>query len=378
MKNGFKVLDSDIHVIEPASLFEDYLEAPFRSRMPVMQRSDVTGVDTWVIDGKPFPLWNEWPEFAKANALLKTKKERTPFQVKAFEHGFDAATTLEAMDIEGVDVAALFRTNGGTWIVGLDDLEPDYAAALCRAYNNWMRDYCATDPDRLKGIALLPLQALDLAIEEARRAVTELGFVGVTVHTEPVNGRLLYDEEVEPLWTEVERLGAAVCLHGTSTAPGREDISRKFLRHPSPRTMTHALSFPTQIMSAMAGLTMTGVLERHPALRVAFLEANCGWLPWLLYRLDDQHAKYMETDLSLQPSEYFLRQCVLSMEADEELAADVMERYGNDIMVISTDYPHPDSAFPHAMDEFFELDLPDESRRKVLWDNCARLYALES
>ena len=107
-----------------------------------------------------------------------------------------------------------------------------------------MRDYCATDPDRLKGIALLPLQALDLAIEEARRAVTELGFVGVTVHTEPVNGRLLYDEEVEPLWTEVERLGAAVCLHGTSTAPGREDISRKFLRHPSPRTMTHALSFP--------------------------------------------------------------------------------------------------------------------------------------
>ena len=168
------------------------------------------------------------------------------------------------MDIEGVDVAALFRTNGGTWIVGLDDLEPDYAAALCRAYNNWMRDYCATDPDRLKGIALLPLQALDLAIEEARRAVTELRFVGVTVHTEPVNGRLLYDEEVEPLWTEVERLGAAVCLHGTSTAPGREDISRKFLRHPSPRTMTHALSFPTQIMGAMAGLTMTGVLERHP------------------------------------------------------------------------------------------------------------------
>ena len=84
-----------------------------------------------------------------------------------------------------------------------------------------------------------------------------------------------------------------------------------------------------------------------------------------------------ETDLPLQPSEYFLRQCVLSMEADEELAADVMERFGNDLMVISTDYPHPDSAFPHAMNEFFELDLPDETRRKVLWDNCARLYALE-
>ena len=378
MKNGFRILDSDIHVIEPGSLFEDYLEEPFRARMPVMRRSDVTGVDTWVIDGQVFPLWNEWPDFAQANAILKAKKEQTPFQVSAYERAFDAPSTLEAMDIEGVDVAALFRTNGGTWIVGLDDLEPDYAYALCRAYNNWMHDYCQTDPARLKGIALLPLQAIDLAIEEARRVVTELGFVGVTVHTEPVNGRLLYDDVVEPLWSEIERLGTAVCLHGTSTAPGREDISRKYLRHPVARTMTHALSFPTQIMGAVAGLTFSGVLERHPALRVAFLESNCSWLPWLLYRLDDQQEKYNEVPLSRKPSEYFLNQCVLSMEADETLAADVMERFGDDMMVISTDYPHPDSAFPHAMDEFFSLDLPDATRRKVLWDNCAKLYKIDT
>ena len=188
MRNGFRILDSDIHVIEPGTLFEDYLDGPFRSRMPVMRRSDVTGVDTWVIEGQVFPIWNEWPEFAQANAALKRKKEQTPFQVKAFSQGFDAATTLEAMDMEGVDVAALFRTNGGTWILGLDDLDPEYAAALCRAYNDWMRDYCNADPERLKGVALLPLQAIDLAVEEARRAVNELGFVGVTVHPEPVNG----------------------------------------------------------------------------------------------------------------------------------------------------------------------------------------------
>lgn len=377
MKNGYRILDSDIHVIEPAHLFDEHLEGPFRSRMPVMRRSDVTGVDTWVIDGRMFPLWNEWPEFDRANAGLKAKKERTASQVRAFERGFDAATTLEAMDLEGVDVAALFRTNGGTWIIGLDDLEPEYAAALCRAYNDWMHDYCKTDPARLKGIALLPLQAIDLAVEEARRAVEELGFVGVTVHPEPVNGRLLYDEAVEPLWSEIERLGTAVCLHGTSTAPGREDISRKYLRHPAARTVTHALSFPLQLMGALAGLTVSGVLERHPGLRIAFLEANCSWLPWLLYRLDDQQEKYDEHSLPLKPSEYFLRQCVVSMEADERLARDVMERYGDGLLVISTDYPHPDSAFPHAMDEFFELDMPDESRRKVLWDNCAKLYRLD-
>lgn len=376
MKNGFRVVDSDIHVIEPGSLFEDYLEEPFRHRMPTMTRSDITGVDSWVIDGQLFPIWNEWPEFVEANARLQAKKQQTPFQVKAFERRFNPATTLEAMDLEGVDIAALFRTNGGTWILGLDHLEPEYAAALCRAYNNWMYDYCQADPARLKGVALLPLQAIDLAVEEVKRVVTDLGFVGVTVHPEPVNGRLLYDEEVEPLWSEIERLGTAVCLHGTSTAPGREDISRKYLRHPAGRTLTHAISFPSQIMGALAGLVLSGVLERHAALRIAFLEANCSWLPWLLYRLDDQQEKYGDSPLPLRPSEYFLRQCVISMEADESLALDVMAKYGDDLVVISTDYPHPDSAFPHAMDEFFSLGMSEEARRKVLWDNCAKLYGL--
>ncbi len=334
MRHGFKILDSDIHVIEPPDMFENHLEDPFRNRIPVVQRSDVTGVDTWIVDGQVYPLWNEWPEFTKANLGLKNKKQLTPQQVRAFERQFDARSTLEAMDEEGVDVTALFRTNGGTWVIGMDDLDPEYATALCRAYNNWMAEYCATDPERLKGIALLPLQAIDMAIEEARRAVNELGFVGVTLHPEPVNGRLLYDPEVEPLWDEIERLGTAVCLHGTSTAPGREDISRKFLRHPAGRTLTHAISFPTQMMGAMAGLTLSGVLERHQDLRVAFLEANCSWLPWMLYRLDDQQAKYADSPLPMPPSEYFRRQCVISMEASAQLVEDLIDHIRSENLVI--------------------------------------------
>lgn len=375
-KNGFRVFDSDIHVVEPADLFENHLDAPFRDRIPRMQRSDVTGVDTWMINGQSFPVWNEWPEFAAANAGLKEKKAQTPHQVRAFERGFDAVTTLEAMDAEGVDVAALFRTIGGTMVIGTDGLDPDYASALCRAYNDWIAQYAGTDSARLKGIALLPLQSVDQAIEEARRAVDELGFVGVTMHLEPVDGRLLYDPEVEPLWDELEKLGTAVCLHGTSTAPGVEDISRKYLRHPAARTLTHTVSFPTQIMGAMAGMVLSGVLERHPGLRVAFLEANCSWLPWFLYRLDDQQRKYTDSPLALPPSEYFRRQCFISMEADEELVADVLPHFGDEHLVVSTDYPHPDSGFPNVMDEFFELDLSDETRTKVLWDNCARLYGI--
>ena len=377
MKNGYRILDSDIHVIEPGDLFENYLEHPFRSNIPRIERSELTGFDTWSIDGgRVFPPWIKWPEFIAANETLRVRKSATPEQVAAFETGFDAKTTLAAMDLEGVDVAALLRTLGGMWVIGTDGIDPEYAAALCRAYNNWLHDYCSIDPSRLKGVAILPLQAIDLAIEEARRAVVELGFVGVTVHCEPVDGRLLYDTAVEPLWDEIERLGIAACMHGTSTAPGVDDISRKFLRHPAGRTLTHAISFPLQMMSAMSGLILSGVMERHPALRIAFLEANCSWLPWLLYRLDDQQEKYTDSPLSMVPSEYFKRQSFISMEVDEDLAKGVIDAIGDDHLILSTDYPHPDSAFPHAIDEFFDRDLSDSTRRKVLWDNCARLYGL--
>jgi predicted TIM-barrel fold metal-dependent hydrolase len=376
-KNGFRIFDSDIHVIEPANLFEDFLEAPYRDRIPRVRRSDVTGVDTWVIDGRSFPMWNEWPEYAAANARLAERKASTPLQVKAFEHGFDAATTLEAMDAEGVDATALFRTIGGTGVIGMDGLGDEYATALCRAYNNWLSSYCAADPARLKGVALLPLQSVDMAIEEARRAVQELGFVGVTVHCEPVDGHMLHDARMEPLWAELVRLNVPLCLHGTSTAPGELDVSRKFLHRPAGRTLTHTVAFPMQIMGAFAGLALSGTLERHPSLRVALLEANCSWLPWFLYRLDDQQRKYADSPLPLEPSAYFHRQCVASMEADEALALEALPHLGADHLVVSTDYPHPDSGFPHVMDEFFELDLSDDARRQILWDNCIRLYGLE-
>ncbi len=376
-KGGFRIMDSDLHVIEPGDLFLRYLPPELQDRAPRLEVNDVSAIDTWVVDGAPFPYWGRWPEFFQANQRLRDKKGQSEFQLNAFQRGFDPQSTLQAMDMEGVDVAVLYRTTGGLLGMAIDDLGPELAAALCRAYNDWIADYCKAAPDRLKGVGALSLRDIDLAIDEARRAVRELGFVGVTVHCEPVNGRLPYDPEVEPLWSELERLGTSVGFHGTSTAPSREDVTRKYLGHPAGRTLTHALSFPTQMMGMVAGMTLSGVLERHPRLRVAFLEANCSWLPWLLYRLDDQWRKYTDAPLEKPPSEYFLRQCYISLEADEEMAAEVVRRLGDDMLVISTDYPHPDSAFPEAMNEFLAQDLPAATKRKVLWDSTARLYGLD-
>ena len=91
--------------------------------------------------------------------------------------GFDAKTQLQAMDREGLDVAALYPSIG-LGIMMRDDMDPKLAAAIARAYNNWLYDFCQTDPKRLKGVAMLPLHDPNEAVKEAQRAVGKLGFIG--------------------------------------------------------------------------------------------------------------------------------------------------------------------------------------------------------
>ena len=81
--------------------------------------------------------------------------------------------------------------------------------------------------------------------------------------------------------------------------------------------------------------------------------------------------------MSLLPSEYFKRQCFVSVDPDEYLVEDVVKRVGDDNLVFSTDWPHGDARFPVAVDTLLGLPgLEDETKRKILWDNTARMYSL--
>ena len=188
-KNGFRIMDSDLHVIEPEDLYQRYLEEPFKERAPRREWSHVSGLTRWNVDGRVFPYDGI---DRRDDARLMAKKESTSFQAEAYKRNFDASSTLEAMDIEGVEVAALFRTHGMIGQV-FDDMEPEYAAALCRAFNSWIAEYCRSNPERLRGVAIIPLNDMELAVGETLRAVKELGLVGISVHPDPVNGRVLFD-----------------------------------------------------------------------------------------------------------------------------------------------------------------------------------------
>ena len=373
-KQGFRIMDSDLHVIEPEDMYQRYLEEPFKARAPRKVRSHIGALEKWEVDGHSAPYWIDNPSIMEANAPQAANRERTAPQTKAYAQNFDAASTLEAMDIEGVDVAVLYRSIGGLIGQAMDILEPDFSVALCRAYNNWLADYCQKDPSRLRGAGLVSLQDIDAAVREVRRIVAELGLVGVSIHPDPANGRLLYDPDVDPLWQEIQSLDVAVGIHGTSTAPAKDDLTRKFVHHPAGRIVQRTLCFPWQLMNSMAGILASGVVHRFPDLRIAFLEGNCSWLPWMLYRLDEQWEMHGAAILTQKPSDYFQSNCYISVDVDEYLVNDVIARLGDDNIVFSTDYPHYDSSFPEAINTFLALDVPQESKHKILWDNCARYY----
>jgi predicted TIM-barrel fold metal-dependent hydrolase len=134
----------------------------------------------------------------------------------------------------------------------------------------------------------------------------------------------------------------------------------------------------------MASLMLEGALERHPGLRVAFLESGTGWLPYWLARLDG-HAEWMHdtetAGLSLTPSEYFARQCTISTDPDDPLAAWTVSQVGADHVVWASDFPHPDAMYPDAVASFFEESaehgLGGADLDAVLWDTPVRFYRLE-
>jgi predicted TIM-barrel fold metal-dependent hydrolase len=278
------------------------------------------------------------------------------------------------MDAEGIDVAVLYPTIGlGCWAIS----DPHAAIAVSRAYNDWLAAYCAAAPARLHGAAMVPFQDPDAAVAELRRASEELGFVSVFVRPNPCRGRAIVDAAYEPFWAAAAELGVAVGIH-EGFQPGVPSLGSD--RTPRNILVLHATSHTLEQMFACAQLIANGVLERHPGLRVVFLEAGGGWVPYWLERLDRQVSSYggYAPAMKLKPSEYFSRQCWISFEIDEATLPALAPFVGADRIVWGSDYPHADSTFPGALTELRKTiaPLPAAARDRILGMNATELYGI--
>ena len=221
--------------------------------------------------------------------------------------------------------------------------------------------------------AMLPVQAPDLAVEEARRAAAS-GAACFYVRPNPVAGRNLYHQDYDALWQTIAELGKPICLHD-SGSPHLPSFGERMETH----TSGHIIAHPFEAMVAMMSLIWFGVIERHPGLKVVHVEADAGWLPYWLQRMEqhfDFSGKAEHPQLNRHPTEYFKSNFLVAARGDEMTLPAAVELVGADYLTFNTDYPHPDGTWPQGMADFEAQPISDEARRKIFWDNAAPVFGL--
>jgi uncharacterized protein len=364
------VFDADGHVVEPQRVWDELLPARFRDYAPrVLQAEghyrfacgDRTG---FRLEGR-----------AEAVGAPGQTPKRSEAPVAA-RGGSEPSPRLVDMAVDQIDAVALYPTFG-LMIQGVVDREP--ALALCRAVNDWLAEYCSHARDRLIGIGTLPMTDAGDAVREARRCVEELGFRGVWRRPEHFDALpRLQDEAYEPLWSYLEDAGVPFAIHpGMSGLVPFDELQRRYDDYFSP---LHAAHFPMEQMLALTTFVAFGILERHPKLRVAFLESGAVWALSYVHRLDE-HLELFGFDraaLTMPPSEYFRRQCFVSVEEVEPGLSAMLDEYPGSV-VFASDYPHADGTFPGSTRGLLETrELDRTAVRRVLRDNALRLYGLAS
>ena len=355
-------IDIDGHVYETEEMWDQYVEAGFHDRRPIFVK-DHWGKLRWMIDG---------------NVMSRGRGSWNPdsFPVAGCKRpgGYDPVQRLPDMDLEGIDVSVLYPSLGLAF-AGLHDAP--FAAALCRAMNNWLADYCSEDPRRIRGVATLPLQDLPVAEEELKRCVETLGFRTLLVQTN-VHLRNVDDHAYDRLYHYCQDSGISVGFHpGFGAGSAGAGVERFVNRY----VIAHAVGFTFEGMLSAAVVVMNGLLERFPTLRCAVLEAGTGWIPYWMERLDEHFEKRRDElpDITMKPSEYFKHpNLFFSCESDEEMLPYTLAVIGDDRLVMASDYPHWDAPFPDSVTGITKrTDLSDEQKRKILIDN-AKVYLGEN
>jgi predicted TIM-barrel fold metal-dependent hydrolase len=360
------VVDADGHVVEPEAAWADMPEG----HRPVITR-DASGYEHVVVAGTEIlavPLGT----LATPGSVFSDPSSFRPL-AEAQRGGFDPVVRLADMDGEGIDQAMLFPSVGlYAWAI----TDAAAAVSVAKAYNDWLSSYCAADSARLFGAAMLPVQDPAAAVSELRRASEQLGLKAAFVRPNPCMGRSLQDPAYEPIWTLAEELDLTIGIHeGSSVIIPTLGSDRPF----NPLVL-HAVSHSFEEMLAFAQLVAFGVLERHPSLRLVFLESGGGWAPFWVERLDEQAETFggFCPEMRLRPSEYFARQCWISYEVDEATLPALLPFIGEDHVVWGSDYPHHDATFPGAVDAIKRTIAPlgPAQRAKVLGGNASVLYKL--
>ncbi|HXY92428.1 MAG TPA: amidohydrolase family protein [Acidimicrobiia bacterium] len=289
---------------------------------------------------------------------------------------FDPYERLKDMDTDQVDVEILYTDS---WAGAAFYEMPDGAYLDgFRAFNTAAIDFASVDPKRLLPVYIVPIVDIEEAVAEVHRVASENArAVHLPLYPTDLGLPGYWDRRYDPLWAALQEARIPISQHVASNA----NIARIRAEDPTPmRGVMHTL--PSIFMAEpIAFWLVAGMLDRFPDLRVVFVEAGLGWLPYFLERLDrvqERHGwRQFEGAIQEPPSFYWHRQGLATFEEDV-LGVELRHRIGVENLMWATDYPHPDSTWPHSqqvIDTHFH-EVPIEEARLMIGGNAARTYGL--
>ena len=370
----WKLISSDSHVVEPPDLWAERMDRSFRPRAPhVVSEPDA---DWWIIDGT---RGNSFQGGAQVGKRFEHADELRPAArfSEVRPGAYRPAEFLRENEADGIWASVIYPT-AGLQLFRVPDLA--LLSACFRAYNDWLADFCRTDPARLRGIALVNVEEVDEAVRELAR-VRRLGLAGAMITVAPPEERAYDHAMYEPFWAAAQDLAMPISLHIDTNRPA------PFVVAESNRTSRAALLANADywVRVALGHLILEGVFERYPGLRVGSAEHELAWAPFFLDRLDYTYTQRARRDHwhryrgDALPSDFFRRNIFLSFQED---AAGVRDRslIGVDGLMWGSDYPHTESTFPRSrviLERILE-GVPPEERRRITALNVARLYQFDA
>ena len=366
----YRIISADSHVGHPNNLY-DRLPAEYSDRRPRTEKID--GQDWLIIDNQP-------NQPIEAPGELTEEDKRKEFRQQDLEgddyyDGTNIVTRLSDLKEDGVEGEVIYP-NGIFGCFASPD--PGYQMALAQLYNDYYQEIFGDAPDMFLPSAVVPTIDIQAATKEVER-VGNAGYRSISVPVSrpavPYNHR-----DYNPLWTAAERSNIPVSFHVFTESDPKEKSAEKN------RDETAIDGFDTMLMVAgmaeamgpMLALCASGTLERHSDLKFVLVECGTGWLAWALYAMDDnfvQRHMWQSPKLELKPSEYFQRQGNITF-GNDPVGLHNIRFTGADCMMWGSDYPHDEGTFPHSrevIEETFE-ELTEEDKRKIVYDNAARLY----
>jgi uncharacterized protein len=366
------VVDCDSHVMEPADLWQRYLEPQFRDRAIRIERRD--GVEHLIIGEQPVLQGM----LAALGGAHRDASElfggRLGYADGCEPASYDPKERIALLDAWRVDYGVLFPTIG---ILPFPTEDLALASAYCRAYNRWQEDFFRAAPGRVVPIAHVNWRDLDAAARELDHCV-KAGFRGLFVPPEVIDGKRPGEPHFDPLWAICEEAGIPGCLHViVRFTPGASAFGSWHMTRPG-FAFTFGLGATGQLIPAMAAMVTDLLFERFPRLKVVSVEAGCGYAAYLMDRLDEKQARFHRLrPMPLKPSDYIRRNCYFVAEPEERSIGAMLELVGEDRILWGSDYPHVDSslAAAHQIRESVAALTPAR-QAAVLGENARRVFGL--